>query len=54
MWLPFLVWYAVVFGHVLRHAFTISFAAGVAIGFLYLVLSIGVTGAMVGPVSSEG
>jgi len=53
VWLPFLVWYTVVFGHVLRHALTISFAAGVAIGFLYLILSIGVTGALVGPVSSE-
>lgn len=49
VWAPFLVWYTLVFGHVLRHALSISLAAGVAVSLLYLILSMGVTGLFVSP-----
>lgn len=44
IWAAFLVWYTLVFGHVLRHALSISFAVGVGASILYLILSMGVTG----------
>lgn len=44
MWAPFLVWYTLVFGHVLRHALSMSLAAGVGVSLLYLILSMGITG----------
>lgn len=44
IWAAFLVWYTLVFGHILRHALSISFALGVGAGILYLILSMGVTG----------
>ena len=47
IWAPFLVWYTVVFGHVLRHALSIPMAAGIAASFLYLMLSMSVTGLFV-------
>ena len=47
VWAPFLVWYTLVFGHVLRHALSISLIAGVGVSFLYLILSMGVTGLFV-------
>lgn len=53
IWVPFLVWYTVVFGHVLRHALSIPMAAGIAAGFLYLMLSMSVTGLFIHPVSME-
>ena len=53
IWAPFLVWYTVVFGHVLRHALSIPMAAGIAAGFLYLMLSMSVTGLFIHPVSME-
>lgn len=49
VWAPFLVWYILVFGHVLRHALSIALSAGVAVSFLYLILSLGVTGLFVNP-----
>lgn len=53
IWAPFLVWYTVVFGHVLRHALSVPVAAGIAASFLYLTLSLSVTGLFVHPVSME-
>ena len=53
IWVPFLVWYTVVFGHVLRHALSIPMAAGIAASFLYLMLSMSVTGLFIHPVSME-
>ena len=50
VWAPFLVWYTLVFGHVLRHALNISLAAGVGASLLYLILSMGMTGLFVTPV----
>lgn len=44
--LPFLIWYLVVFGHVMRHAMSVPLFAGVALGILYLILSIGISGAV--------
>jgi hypothetical protein len=49
VWAPFLVWYTLVFGHVLRHALSLSLAAGVALSLLYVILSMGVTGLFVNP-----
>ncbi|OGI51073.1 MAG: hypothetical protein A3E57_02035 [Candidatus Muproteobacteria bacterium RIFCSPHIGHO2_12_FULL_60_33] len=50
VWAPFLVWYTLVFGHVWRHALSITLAAGVAASLLYLILSMGVTGLFMNPV----
>lgn len=47
VWAPFLVWYTLVFGHVLRHALSMTLAAGVAVSLLYLILAMGVTGLFV-------
>ena len=49
VWAPLLVWYILVFGHVLRQALAISMAASVTASFLYLILSMGVTGLFVNP-----
>ena len=49
VWAAFLVWYTLVFGHILRHALSITLAAGIAAGLLYLVFSIGVTGLFMNP-----
>lgn len=49
IWAVFLVWYTLVFGHVLRHALSITLAAGVAASLLYLFFSIGVTGLFMTP-----
>jgi len=50
IWAVFLVWYTLVFGHILRHALSITLAAGIAASLLYLVFSIGVTGLFMNPV----
>jgi hypothetical protein len=50
VWAVFLVWYTLVFGHILRHALSITLAAGVAASLLYLIFSIGVTGLFMNPV----
>lgn len=50
IWAVFLVWYTLVFGHILRHALSITLAAGVAASLLYLIFSIGVTGLFMNPV----
>ena len=50
VWAVFLVWYTLVFGHILRHALSISLAAGVAASLFYLIFSIGVTGLFMNPV----
>ncbi len=48
---PFLLWYIVVFGHILRHALSIPFPGGVVVGMLFFVLSAGISGALItGPV----
>jgi hypothetical protein len=47
VWVPFLVWYTLVFGHVLRHALSMALPAGVAVSLLYIILSMGVTGLLV-------
>lgn len=52
VWAVFLVWYTLVFGHILRHALSIALAAGVAASLLYLFFSIGVTGLFMNPVST--
>ena len=49
VWAPFLVWYVLVFGHVLRHALSITLPVGVAVSLLYLILSMGVTGLFMNP-----
>ena len=49
VWAPFLVWYILVFGHVLRQALTISMVASLTASFMYLILSMGVTGLFVNP-----
>jgi len=50
IWAVFLVWYTLVFGHILRHALSITLAAGIAASLLYVVFSIGVTGLFMNPV----
>ena len=50
VWAAFLVWYTLVFGHILRHALSINLVAGVAASLLYLIFSIGVTGLFMNPV----
>jgi len=50
IWAAFLVWYTLVFGHVLRHALSISFAVGVGASIVYIFLSMGVTGLFMNPV----
>lgn len=50
VWAVFLVWYTLVFGHILRHALSITLAAGVAASLFYLIFSIGVTGLFMNPV----
>lgn len=47
VWAPFLLWYTLVFGHVLRNALSVPFPAGVAASLLYIILSMGVTGLFV-------
>lgn len=42
VWVPFLLWYTLVFGHVLRHALSVTLPAGVAVSLLYIILSMGV------------
>lgn len=43
-----LLWYLAVAGHILRHALEISWLAGVALSFLYFVLSTGLIGLLFG------
>lgn len=50
VWAAFLVWYTLVFGHIWRHALSITLAAGVAASLFYLIFSIGVTGLFMNPV----
>lgn len=50
IWAIFLVWYTLVFGHILRHALSITLAASIAASLLYLIFSIGVTGLFMSPV----
>jgi len=44
---PFLLWYLGVMGHILRQAMAVPFAAGVALGFAFFILSSAVTGALI-------
>ncbi len=37
--LPFEIWAIVVYGHILRHAFSVSLPLGVTFAFLYMILS---------------
>jgi hypothetical protein len=52
VWAPFLLWYTLVFGHILRHALSISLVVGVTASILYLVLSMGVTGLFLNPAAA--
>jgi len=49
VWAPFLLWYTLVFGHVLRNALSLALPAGVALSLLYISLSMGVTGLLINP-----
>ncbi|MBI3545705.1 MAG: hypothetical protein HY081_03805 [Gammaproteobacteria bacterium] len=53
IWGLFMLWYILVFGHVLRHSLSISLAMAVALSLLYLILSMSITGLFVNPVSTE-
>jgi len=53
IWVPYLVWYTVVFGHVLRHALSIPMLAGIAASFTYLMLSLIVIKLFIHPISIE-
>ncbi|HYA36787.1 MAG TPA: hypothetical protein VEI74_00720 [Candidatus Methylomirabilis sp.] len=53
IWVPYLVWYTLVFGHVLRHALSIPMLAGIAAGILYLMLSLIVIRLFIHPISME-
>lgn len=48
VWGAVLLWYLVVFGHIARHALSLSFPAGVAIALGYFLLSVVVTGSVMG------
>ena len=50
VWAAFLVWYTLVFGHILRHALSITLAAAVAASLCYLIFSTGVAGLFMNPV----
>ena len=47
--LPFLVWFLAVYAHILRHALSISIAAAFGASLLYLIVSLGVGGAVLPP-----
>ena len=47
--LPFLVWFVVVYAHILRHALSISIAAAFGASLLYLVVSLGIGGTVLPP-----
>jgi hypothetical protein len=49
VWAPFLLWYTLVLGHILRHALSIPLVAAVTVSILYLILSMGVTGLFINP-----
>ena len=49
VWAPFLLWYTLVFGHILRNALSLALPVGVAVSLLYIILSMGVTGLFVNP-----
>ncbi len=53
IWGLFMLWYILVFGHILRHALSVPLAVGVALSLLYLILSMSVTGLFISPVSME-
>ena len=53
IWGLFMLWYILVFGHVLRHSLSVPLAVGVAVSLLYLILSMGITGLFINPVSME-
>lgn len=52
VWAVFMIWYTLVFGHILRHALSIPLAAGVAASLLYLILSISITGLFINPAAT--
>lgn len=43
--LPFIVWFVLVYGHILRHALAIRFAFATGLGLAYLFISVLVTSA---------
>ena len=49
VWAPFLLWYTLVFGHILRNALSLALPAGVALSLLYIILSMSVTGLLINP-----
>jgi len=48
VWSAFLIWYLLVFGHVARHALSVSLPAGVAIALAYFLMSVLIVGSMLG------
>jgi len=50
VWAPFVLWYLAVFGHIVRHAFSIPFFPAVGFALLYLILSAAITSAFLMPV----
>ncbi len=51
VWLALVVWSVVVLGHILRHALSVSFGTGIALGVLYTVLSYGLAQVLFGAVT---
>lgn len=49
----FMLCVILVFGHILRHALSVSLAVGVALSLLYLILSMSVIGLFLNPVPME-
>ena len=47
--LPFLVWFAIVYAHILRHALSVSAAAAFGASVVYIIVSLGVGGIMLPP-----
>lgn len=51
--LPFIAWFVLVYGHILRHALSIGFSLAAGFGLAYLLISVLVTSAFL-PLPAEG
>lgn len=51
--LPFIVWFVLVYGHILRHALSTGFALAAGLGLAYLFVSVLVTSAFL-PMPAPG
>lgn len=47
--LPFLIWFLVVYAHILRHALSVPHAAAFGASLLYMIVSLGVAGVALPP-----